>query len=99
MSQICDHGQCPATARVRVDTRCGPVFLCGHHYRRAAAALERGKYDTYDLRTGRRSGHERGSAPDADDGRGAAGAGGRRGAGTRAGRHPGHAPGSPNVEG
>jgi hypothetical protein len=54
MSQTCDHGQCPAKARVMIDTRCGPVYLCGHHYRCAATALERGAFDAYDLRTAER---------------------------------------------
>jgi hypothetical protein len=62
MSQICDHGQCPATARVMIETRCGPVYLCGHHYRCAAPAVERGAFDAYDLRTGRPSGSELESA-------------------------------------
>ena len=34
MNEYCDSGQCPAQARVTVFTRHGPLFMCGHHFRR-----------------------------------------------------------------
>jgi hypothetical protein len=39
MNEYCDSGQCPAQARVTVFTRSGPLFMCGHHFRRHSTAL------------------------------------------------------------
>jgi len=52
MNEYCDNGQCPAQARVKVFTRRGPLFLCGHHFRRHSAALEPFVFGAYDMLTG-----------------------------------------------
>jgi hypothetical protein len=52
MNEYCDNGQCPAQARVTVFTRRGPLLMCGHHFRRHAAALEPCAFGAYDMVTG-----------------------------------------------
>jgi hypothetical protein len=52
MNEYCDHGQCPAQARIKISTRCGPLYLCGHHFRGRSAALERFAIGACDLLTG-----------------------------------------------
>lgn len=52
MNEYCDSGQCPAQARVTVFTRHGPLFMCGHHFRRHSAALEPLVFGAYDMMTG-----------------------------------------------
>jgi hypothetical protein len=52
MNEYCDTGQCPARARVTIFTRGGPLFLCGHHFRRRSAALEPFAFGGYDMLTG-----------------------------------------------
>ena len=52
MNEYCDSGQCPAQARVTVFTRRGPLFMCGHHFRRHSAALEPLVFGAYDMLTG-----------------------------------------------
>jgi hypothetical protein len=52
MNEYCDSGQCPAQARVTVFTRSGPLFMCGHHFRRHSAALEPLVFGAYDMLTG-----------------------------------------------
>jgi hypothetical protein len=52
MNEYCDNGQCPAQARVTVFTRRGPLFMCGHHFRRHSAALEPCVFGAYDMVTG-----------------------------------------------
>jgi hypothetical protein len=52
MNEYCDHGQCPAQARIKISTRCGPLYLCGHHFRDHSAALERFAFGAHDLLTG-----------------------------------------------
>jgi hypothetical protein len=59
MNECCDNGQCPAQARVTVFTRCGPLFMCGHHFRRHSGALEPLVFGAYDMVTG----HPRRSKP------------------------------------
>jgi hypothetical protein len=52
MNDYCDNGQCPAQARVTVFTRRGPLFMCGHHFRRHSAAIEPCAFGAYDMVTG-----------------------------------------------
>jgi hypothetical protein len=52
MNEYCDSGQCPAQARVTVFTRRGPLFMCGHHFRRHSVALEPLAFGAYDMVTG-----------------------------------------------
>jgi hypothetical protein len=52
MNEYCDNGQCPAQARVKVCTRRGPLFMCGHHFRSHLAALEPFAFGSYDMLTG-----------------------------------------------
>jgi hypothetical protein len=52
MNEYCDNGQCPAQARVTVFTRHGPLFMCGHHFRRHSVALEPLVFGAYDMVTG-----------------------------------------------
>jgi hypothetical protein len=52
MNEYCDSGQCPAQARVTVFTRSGPLFMCGHHFRRHSTALEPLVFGAYDMLTG-----------------------------------------------
>jgi hypothetical protein len=52
MNEYCDSGQCPAQARVTVFTRHGPLFMCGHHFRRHSTALEPLVFGAYDMLTG-----------------------------------------------
>jgi hypothetical protein len=42
----------PAQARVTVFTRHGPLFMCGHHFRRHSVALEPLVFGAYDMVTG-----------------------------------------------
>jgi hypothetical protein len=50
--RILRQRQCPAQARVTVFTRSGPLFMCGHHFRRHSAALEPLVFGAYDMLTG-----------------------------------------------